>query len=55
VSKEGGLKDSAALFDKLARPVQITNEDVNKDGRDDYIVCEFGISREIRSWMEKFG
>jgi len=43
------------LFDKLARPVQIAEADLNKDGKQDYIVCEFGNLTGALSWMENLG
>lgn len=56
IKKDGKLKeDSAALFDKLARPVQVTTVDLNKDGKDDYLVCEFGYLQGSLSWMENIG
>ena len=47
--------DTADLFDKLARPVQITAADLNKDGKQDYIVCEFGYLQGSLLWMENLG
>ena len=44
--------DTGALFEQLARPVQITAADLNKDGRTDYLVCEFGNLTGALSWME---
>jgi hypothetical protein len=35
------------------RPVQITPADLNKDGKTDYIVCEFGNLAGALSWLEK--
>jgi hypothetical protein len=43
------------LFDKLARPVDITEADLNKDGKPDYVVCEFGNLVGALSWMENKG
>jgi hypothetical protein len=34
--------DSPAILSGLARPVQISTADFNKDGLKDYLVCEFG-------------
>ena len=49
----GKLKgDSTKLFDMLQRPVQVTAADINKDGREDYVVCEFGFLTGSLSWME---
>ena len=49
------LEDTVALFDKLRRPVQITTADLNNDGRNDYLVCEFGNLIGELSWMENLG
>ncbi len=43
------------LFSKLARPVQITAADLNKDEKEDYLVCEFGFYEGALSWMENKG
>ena len=43
------------LFDKLGRPVQITEADLNKDGKMDFIICEFGNFAGALSWMENLG
>lgn len=56
VEKDGGLlEDSAALFDKLARPVHIATADLNNDGNPDYIICEFGYLQGSLTWMENRG
>lgn len=56
IEKNGRLKeDTIALFDKLARPVQVTTADLNQDGRQDFIVCEFGYLQGSLSWMENLG
>jgi len=47
--------DTIALFEKLARPVQITACDLNNDKRVDYLVCEFGNLSGALSWMENKG
>ena len=47
--------DSIALFDSLRRPVEITSADLNKDGKEDYIICEFGNLLGALSWMENLG
>ena len=44
-----------ALFDSLKRPVQITEADLNNDGKTDYITCEFGNTAGALSWMENMG
>lgn len=56
IKKDGKLNDSTiTLFEKLVRPVQITSADLNKDGREDYILCEFGYYQGSLSWMENLG
>jgi hypothetical protein len=47
--------ESTLLFDSLRRPVQLTSADLNNDGREDYIVCEFGNLVGELSWMENMG
>jgi hypothetical protein len=47
--------DSGALFDRLARPVQLAAADLNQDGRTDYVVCEFGNMIGALSWLENKG
>jgi hypothetical protein len=47
--------DSAALFNHLARPVQVTPADFNQDGKTDFLVCEFGDLAGALSWMENKG
>ncbi|MDB5211708.1 MAG: repeat-containing protein [Sediminibacterium sp.] len=47
--------DAKALFDSLARPVQITSCDLNNDKKTDYLVCEFGHLTGSLSWMENTG
>jgi len=46
---------TTALFDSLARPVQITSCDLNNDKITDYLVCEFGNLTGSLSWEEKAG
>lgn len=48
-------EDSIPLFDSLRRPVQIRSADLNNDGKNDYIVCEFGNLTGALSWMENLG
>jgi len=47
--------DSTPLFSELRRPVQIVPVDLNNDGRQDYVVCEFGNLVGALSWMENMG
>ena len=48
-------EDTTALLEKLRRPVQIVSADLNNDGKEDYIVCEFGNLIGALSWMENLG
>jgi len=49
----GKLKvDSMPFLEGLQRPVQLTSGDLNKDGKTDYLVCEFGYFTGSLSWME---
>lgn len=47
--------DSSLQCEKLERPVQITRADINKDGKDDYVVCEFGNLIGALSWLQNRG
>ncbi|MEO6722661.1 MAG: VCBS repeat-containing protein [Ferruginibacter sp.] len=44
--------DSNALFENLARPIQITSCDLNNDKKTDHLICEFGNQTGALSWME---
>ena len=46
---------SKPLFNQLARPVKITEADLNKDGKMDYIISQFGNIIGDLSWMENKG
>jgi len=53
---DGTMKaDSSMRFTNLARPVQVSSADFNKDGKMDYLVCEFGNLTGALSWMENLG
>ena len=54
-SKGKLYKDSVPLIKDLQRPVQITTVDLNNDGRQDYLVCEFGFLTGSLSWFENEG
>lgn len=49
------IEDSVVLFSGLQRPVQISQSDLNKDGKPDYLVSEFGYLTGALSWMENRG
>lgn len=56
LSKQGDVfEKDTVLFSALARPVQIVTADMNKDGKPDEIVCEFGYLRGRLSLMENLG
>lgn len=56
IDEKGRMRaDSSRMFDKLARPVQISSTDFNGDGKTDYLVCEFGNLTGALSWMENLG
>lgn len=44
--------DKVLLFSGLSRPVEVIPADLNGDGRQDYLVCEFGFLTGALSWME---
>lgn len=54
-AKGNYLLDTTFRMDSLQRPVQIVPADLNKDGRTDYIVCEFGFMTGQFSWFENLG
>jgi len=47
--------DSMSLAGHLARPVQLSAADLNRDGRVDILVCEFGNLTGALSWLENMG
>jgi FG-GAP-like repeat len=54
-SKGQSQKNTTTILDSLQRPVQITPIDLNNDGKQDYLVCEFGYLTGALSWMENLG
>jgi hypothetical protein len=42
LSEKGLRFYSKKLFDKISRPVQVSETDLNNDGRKDYLICAFG-------------
>jgi hypothetical protein len=48
-------KDSTSFIDSLQRPVQVIPVDLNRDGKMDYLVCEFGYLTGALSWVENLG
>ncbi len=56
VTHNGSLqKDTTLTIDNLQRPVQVVAADLNKDGKTDFIVCEFGFMTGELSWFENVG
>jgi hypothetical protein len=49
------VRDTPAMFAPLARPVQIAAADLNGDGLEDWVVCEFGNLIGSLSWLENKG
>ncbi|QEC68473.1 VCBS repeat-containing protein [Panacibacter ginsenosidivorans] len=47
--------DTIPMFDSLRRPVQIIVSDINKDDKEDYLVCEYGNLKGALSWNENLG
>ena len=47
--------DTTAIFDSLARPVQVISGDLNNDSKTDFLICEFGHLTGALSWMENKG
>ncbi len=49
------LADTGFNIQQLARPVQVSSADFNKDGKTDLLVCEFGNLAGELSWLENKG
>lgn len=52
VNKQQPSKKSSTIIDTLLRPVNIASGDLNKDGKEDYVVCEFGYLKGELAWEE---
>jgi hypothetical protein len=52
---ETKYRSSVTLIDSLQRPVDATYADLNQDGIDDVVVCEFGFRTGRLSWHEGTG
>lgn len=46
---------NSTLFNKLERPVQITPVDLDRDGKGDFVVCEFGYLTGALTWYQNLG
>jgi len=55
MNRDGRVTKGKVFFDMLARPVKITHADLDKDGRTDYLVSEFGNIIGNLSWMRNKG
>jgi hypothetical protein len=45
-------KSEQLIIAQMQRPVQLVTADLNKDGKDDIIACEFGYLTGALTWME---
>jgi hypothetical protein len=54
IKADGSLKPVTGrpLFDTLARPINVNKADLNRDGRTDYLVAQYGNFTGSLSWME---
>lgn len=43
------------ILDSMPRPVQTTGVDLNKDGKEDYLICGFGNKTGALYWMKNAG
>lgn len=54
--KFGKIKiDTTTIISDLARPVQVTAADLDGDGLQDYLVCEFGFLKGSLTWFQNTG
>ena len=53
VKPENKQDSIRTLYDSLRRPVQILEADLNRDGRKDLLVCEYGNLLGSLSWFEQ--
>jgi len=51
----GLVSDTGSVYDGLMRPVNIAGADLNGDGKEDLVVCEFGYIKGALSWLENKG
>ncbi len=51
--RRAGNPKPTALIDNLQRPVYSTTADLNRDGRDDVVICQFGHHLGKLTWHEK--
>jgi hypothetical protein len=56
INPQGNMQSAQQPFvETLARPVQVTSADLNRDGEKDYLVAEFGNFKGSLSWLESQG
>lgn len=55
ITKKGSFKRDAKIADSLPRPVQVTEYDLDNDGKPDYLVCGFGNKAGEFYWMRNKG
>jgi hypothetical protein len=57
IASDGKLQQTIVdpSINQLQRPVQLTTVDLNKDGKEDIIACEFGFLTGALSWFENKG
>lgn len=55
ININGKLDYLKEVIDHMPRPVQTTIADLNKDGRQDYLVCGFGNKNGALYWMKNMG
>lgn len=47
--------NATTIYNHLTRPVHLTEADINVDGKQDFVVCEFGYLIGALSWLENKG
>ncbi|HWB24364.1 MAG TPA: VCBS repeat-containing protein [Chitinophagaceae bacterium] len=55
VTKQGKFIRGTKIADSMPRPVQVTQYDLDKDGRTDYLVCGFGNNEGEFYWLRNKG
>ncbi|MEO5890087.1 MAG: FG-GAP-like repeat-containing protein [Ferruginibacter sp.] len=51
IDEKGKFSFKDRLFDSISRPAQIVKYDLDKDGKQDYLVCGFGNTKGALYWM----
>ncbi|HVX52593.1 MAG TPA: VCBS repeat-containing protein [Chitinophagaceae bacterium] len=55
ITKQGAITPVTKIADSLPRPVQVTQYDIDKDGRPDYLICGFGNTTGELYWLRNTG